>query len=230
MNWTQVSTDCENPRPGKYLVNRRERRFLHLGCDRWRCRGCGRRKAKRVQKRMLLIEPTHMLTFSLPRAAGVEELGELHAKRRAFFRWLQRQAWGMTKQGWIRETGELHGQLHLHCLVRMRGSYLPFAEIQRAAARIGLGVVDFQRIWRRETAARYVAKYMTKALGGAAIQPGPSHSPREPRRFGMSNYLTLPPNIEWTLAQREDGLHLEPRAPLVFVIGNLESPSYLRPS
>ena len=229
----QVGTECENPR-GKYLVNRRERRFLHLGCDRWRCRGCGRRKAKRVQKRMLLIEATHMLTFSLPRAAGLDELGELHAKRRVFFRYLQRQAWGMTKHGWIRETGEVHGQLHLHCLVRMRGSYLPYAEIQRAAARIGLGVVDFQRIWRRETAARYVAKYMTKALGatasGAGIQPGRCRGPREPRRFGMSNHLTLPPNPDWTLALREDGLHLEPRAPLVFVLGTLESPSYLRPS
>jgi len=175
---------------------------------------------------MLLVEPTHMLTFSLPRAATVADLPELHSKRRLFFRWLTRQSWGLSKHGWVRETGEQHGQLHVHCLVRMRGSFLPFAEIQRAAARLGLGVPDVQRIWRRQTAAAYVAKYMAKSLAGA---PAAESTAPEPRRFGMSNHLTLPTNPDWSVAEPADIFEISPPDPLLWMLGDRAGHSFLWP-
>ena len=198
--WTELPTRCEAPRR-PVLLNRRERKFFHVGCNRWRCPGCARRKGQTVQKRMLLMQPTHMLTFSLPRTARavLEDLTELHGRRRVFFRWLQRQSWGLAKYGWVLETGELNGQLHAHTLVRMHAGMLPYAFIQKAAKRIGLGVPDFQPVWRMETAARYVAKYIAKGLNAAATL-GAAVS----RRFGMSNHLMLAKNPEWSLATIAD--------------------------
>lgn len=220
--WTEIPTDCSEPRL-PILVNRRERRFFHVGCNRWRCPGCARRKSKRVQKRMLLMEPTHLLTFSLPRTARAidDDLRELHDRRRAFYRWMQRQPWGMVRQGWVVEVGELHGQLHIHALVRMRSRFLPYSKIQDAAARLGLGVPDFEPVWRQETAARYVAKYVAKGLGSTigALR-------RAARRFGMSNHLTLPKNLDWALATREDDLP----TPQDFLRLVLASPMYAVPS
>lgn len=248
--WVEIATDCEAPR-SPILVNRSERRFFHVGCNKWKCRGCARRKSKVIQKRALLMQPTHMLTFSLRRAAGAEDLPELHEKRRVFFQYLSARRhprWGMEKFFWHRETGDLNGQLHMHCLVRMRGgSFLPYKQIQAAAARIGLGVPDFQRIWRQEQAARYVAKYVTKsdqpensssakANGEGSgldqtLRPrrharGCCGAPRSPRRFGMSIGLTLPPNPAWELATRADDLPV-PWSPLILV---LAAPMYAIPS
>ena len=206
-SWSEVKSSCEAPRR-PVLLNRRERKFFHVGCNRWRCPGCARRKSQTVQKRMLLMQPTHMLTFSLPRTARavLEDLVELHGRRRVFFRWLQRQPWGLAKYGWVLETGELNGQLHAHTLVRMRERMLPYALIQKAAKRVGLGVPDFQPVWRKETAARYVAKYIAKGLNAAVRTFRLTFSGRFveranlQRRFGMSNHLMLAKNPDWSLA------------------------------
>lgn len=218
--WRELQSNCESPRP-PILVNRRERRFLHVGCNRWRCKGCARRKSKRVQKRMLLMEPTHLLTFSLRRSACAveDDLRELHGRRRAFYRWLQRQPWGMVRQGWIVEVGELNGQLHIHALVRMRSRFLPYSKVQEAARRVGLGVPDFQQIWRQETAARYVAKYVSKGLGEVGLR-------RTTRRFGMSTGFTLAKNPDWTLSGPEDDLPI-PASVLRLV---LSAPMFAVPS
>lgn len=196
----ELRTDCVNPRP-YYIWNRRERICRRVGCNRYGCRECGERKRRRLIQRMLKLEGTHLLTLTLPSERGYptrENLEYFHARRRVFFRWMQRQPWGMVKHGWIREIGEIGGRLHLHALVRMRSRFLPYARIQEVAANCGLGVVDFQSVWRREGAARYVAKYTAK---GFDVEDGELAGCR---RFGMTPGHNLSSNPDWQLLRRGD--------------------------
>lgn len=64
-------------------------------------------------------------------------------------------------------------QLHRHFVVRVgRGSHrnrfgswwLPYARLQAAARRCGLGTLDFRQITDAHGAARYVSKYLAKSL------------------------------------------------------------------
>jgi hypothetical protein len=201
--WEEIKTGCELPRPGRYVVDRANRRYLHVGCNRWRCKGCARRKRARVVKRFALLEPNWLLTLTIADNARatptLANLAWLHDRRRALFRWFARRPWGLLKQGWVPELGEENGRLHMHCAIRMRSLFLPFSEIQRVAKRLGLGAVDFQQVFRADGATRYMAKYMAK---GVADSLGLERA----RRFGMTPGHTLPKNPDWALAERSDAL------------------------
>lgn len=221
--WKELPTGCETPRPGRYVVDRAARRYLHVGCDRWRCKGCARRKRARVVRRFALLEPTHLLTLTVAGERGaptLENLAWLHDRRRTLFRWFARQPWGIKKQGWVPELGEQNGRLHMHCAVQMRSMFLPYADIQRVAKSLGLGVVDFEPVFRAEGAVRYMAKYMAKGLGDA---PGLNGA----RRFGLTPHHTLPKNPDWTLATREDEL---PVGGVLLLRLVLDDPMYAAPS
>ena len=99
--------------------------------------------------------------------------------------------------GWVRETGaprtecvcssSLDGcicgangrQLHRHFLLRVgsgaRNRYgrpwLPYAKLQEAARRCGLGTLDLRPIVSRDGAARYVSKYLAKSLADDRFNP-----------------------------------------------------------
>lgn len=80
--------------------------------------------------------------------------------------------------------GAFGNRLHRHMLVKLATSanragrrWLPYARMQEAAKRCGLGTVDCRPIFSGQGAARYVSKYLTKSISSAS----PSR-----RRFAMN--------------------------------------------
>jgi len=117
----------------------------------------------------------------------------------------RRDEWGETsvvESRWIGQpsppqgcTCSAHGgsQLHRHFLLslgthanREGRRWLPYERLQAAARRCGLGTLDFRPIVERQGAARYVAKYLAKAVG-----PQPSALGRA-RRYAF-NYSDAAP-------------------------------------
>lgn len=80
-------------------------------------------------------------------------------------------------------------RLHRHMLVRLAGAanrhgrkWLPYAAMQRAARRCGLGTIDCRPIFSGQGAARYVLKYVTKTIGADARDS-------RRRRFAMNERI-----------------------------------------
>lgn len=202
-DWIEYKSRCTNPRHG-YLVNRNSqpRAFVRVGCDNWRCPGCGPRKARKVKDRFLLTRPNWFVTFTLVGERGEATWeNETWAKGaiRTFVNWMRRQRWvkfGREKFtiAWVRELGELHNRLHFHALFHIdpRVQRLPFSTMQRIAHGLGLGSLHITRIWRDEGAAHYAAKYLTKSLNDGADELG-----LRGRRFAMSPGHQLPSNPDW---------------------------------
>jgi hypothetical protein len=95
----------------------------------------------------------------------------------------------VSAYGWVREQGAARAecvcapsrqgcacgangrQLHRHFLLRVprrdgfRRGWLPWAELQAAAKRCGLGTLDFRVVF--SGAGAYVSKYLTKSVGDA---------------------------------------------------------------
>lgn len=215
--WTEIASSCENPRP-IYIGNRAEQKYMRASCGRWRCKPCGKHKAGKVAKRMSRLDPTHLVTVSLRRAASLADAPELHARLRPWLRWLQRQPWGLVHYGWVLELGEQTGQLHLHFVARFRSRWLPYSKIQAAAERAGIGVPDFEQIFRAEGAVRYVTKYITKGLDADLAA--------RTRRFGITpGAAPAVSNPDWQIVRNA--------AELGLVGGNLRlvlaSPMYAAP-
>lgn len=127
-----------------------------------------------------------------------ENLRYLHAGKRVAVRWFQRQPWGLERFGWIRETGTKGGRLHLHMLAKFRSRFLPFKRIQEVVKAAGLGIIDFEPIWRAADAARYVAKYMSKELAEGVKELAGE------RLFGITPGHNLPKNLDWKLLRPGD--------------------------
>jgi hypothetical protein len=166
---------------------------MQAGCRLWKCRPCGKRKAAKVAERFSRLEPDFLMTLSLPRSAWPtrENTRELQMRSRWLLRYMRRHRF-VEAYGWVREAGAaraecvcaptLQGcicgangrQLHRHFLLRMaprngfrRGRWLPYAKLQAAAKRCGLGTLDFRPVHHGIGSARYVAKYLGKSLSEA---------------------------------------------------------------
>lgn len=185
------SRRCEAPRGT--IFHRGRRIAMEAGCRRWRCRSCGRRKARKVAERFSRLGADVLMTLSLPRSAWAtaENTAELQSRCRSLLRYMVRHRL-VEAYGWVREEGKpraecacatmLQGcicgangrQLHRHFLLRVprrngfRRGWLPWKKLQAAAKRCGLGTLDFQPVRDGAGAARYVSKYLAKSVGAAA--------------------------------------------------------------
>lgn len=123
---------------------------------------------------MIAGAPARMMTVTLAR-----ELPQSQAKKqmRALRRWMTRHGL-IERAGWVREYGPRGGRLHFHCVITTRAGFWPYAALQKAARRCGLGNVDVTEEIGHEQVARYVAKYLAKGLG-----EGTSKLDRGGRRF-----------------------------------------------
>jgi len=179
---------CECPRGT--VFHRQRGIALQAGCRRWRCPACGRRKARKVAERFSRLGADVLMTLSLPRSAWAtdENAAELQKRCRSLLRYLVRHEL-VSAYGWVREEGapraervcsaSLQGcvcgangrQLHRHFLLRVprrngfRRGWLPWASLQAAAKRCGLGTLDFRLVFSGTGAAAYVSKYLTKSVG-----------------------------------------------------------------
>jgi len=103
-----------------------------------------------------------------------------------------------ARQGCECALGEIRGhQLHRHFLLRVprrngfRRGWLPWASLQAAAKRCGLGTLDFKVVFSGAGAARYVSKYLAKSIGAAAGQA---------RRYALSISIPEVKQPGWTWA------------------------------
>jgi hypothetical protein len=154
------------------------------------------------------------MTLSLPRSAWAtrENTTELQKRCRSLLRYMVRHKL-VSAYGWVREEGaaraecvctpSLQGcacgangrQLHRHFLLRVprrdgfRRGWLPWAKLQAAAKRCGLGNLDFRVVFSGAGAASYVSKYLTKSVGdvdGSARRYALSVSIPEIKQAGWS--------------------------------------------
>ena len=189
---TEISTRCKNPRG--YLVNRKQRLFLRCGCGRWVCEGCGKYKTRCVARRFALLGPTHFITQTVT----IDSERHMKARMRALARWYQRQPWGISVWGWVREFGAKKGRVHLHMLVRFKNRHWqPWYKIQAAARRNKLGNVDIKPILSQAYCISYVIKYLTKDIRNQKL-----HGERNGRRFALSPGYALTTNAEWCYSKQ----------------------------
>jgi hypothetical protein len=187
---SQYAVRCECPRGT--VFNRERGIAMRAGCRRWRCPACGRRKAHKVAARFSRLGADVLMTLSLPRSAWAtrENAAELQKRCRWLLRYMVRHKL-VSAYGWVREQGapraecvcapSLQGcacgangrQLHRHFLLRVprrhgfRRGWLPWAKLQTAAKRCGLGTLDFRVVFSGAGAGAYVSKYLTKSVGDA---------------------------------------------------------------
>jgi hypothetical protein len=154
-----------------------------LGCGRWRCPPCAKRKAAGLARRFANIRWRRTPALVTLTAAHVEDADPTpEAMRRfgrrvtSFRRWVKRHH-GDFQWAWVREIAPRHelcvchelracrcgaggGRLHVHML--WDAPYVPQARLSRAAERCSLGaVLDVRRV-SGQRAARYVSKYLAK--------------------------------------------------------------------
>lgn len=147
-----------------WMVSRETGEALRVGCDRYGCRDCSPRKARRFVERIRPAGFNRLITFTQPPGEGVVEKTTLARQALAWrrtYQWLRRE-YRMTSYAWVREIGRKTSRLHLHVVAR--SSYVPQRVLSKAASRYGFGrVVDIRRL-RTSEALNYVAKYLTKTV------------------------------------------------------------------
>jgi hypothetical protein len=89
------------------LFNREKGQAIRLGCNRWSCKSCGPRKARRTQKRLRPVPWKKFITVTMPPGRGWAVPANLHYQAthlRSFWRALRRQ-FGHFRYAWVREIG-----------------------------------------------------------------------------------------------------------------------------
>jgi hypothetical protein len=89
------------------LYHREKRQAIRLGCNRWSCRSCGPRKARRTEKRLKIVGWTKFITVTMPPGRGwakKENLRYQAAHLRSFWTALRRR-YGAFRYAWVREIG-----------------------------------------------------------------------------------------------------------------------------
>jgi hypothetical protein len=173
---------CSAPRGSLY--SRARGVVYRLGCGRWKCAPCARRKAAAVRdrfKRILWRREPALVTLTAAMADDADPTPAAmrrFARRVASFRrWVTRHH-GRVQWAWVREVAERDprcvchemlacrcgaggGRLHVHML--WDAPFVPQRALSAAAVRCGLGpVLDVRRVSGR-SAAGYVAKYLVKS-------------------------------------------------------------------
>ena len=172
---------CEHARGSLY--SRKRGVVYRLGCGRWACLPCGRRKAAAVARRFARIKWQRAPALVTLTAAQIEDadptpeaMGRFSRRVASLRRWVKRH-YGAFQWAWVREISPRHelcvchemlacrcgaggGRLHVHMLWDAR--FVPQAWLSRAAVRCKLGeILDVRRV-SEARAARYVSKYLVK--------------------------------------------------------------------
>lgn len=179
---------CSN---ATYALRERSRGFvIPAPCRRWDCVDyCGPIKAAAVGRRAALLKPNFMISITAHRDHGEctrENYEGLHSGSRAFWRWMQRHFATRTQPLDFCKVLERGSQgerrLHQHRLVhvpraklnRFTGRFTKkdLREMQAAAKRCGLGVVDVKPVWSVDGATHYVTDYISKDLDAPLVFEG----------------------------------------------------------
>jgi hypothetical protein len=216
---------CSAPRGSLY--SRARGIVYRLGCSRWRCFPCARRKAAAVRdrfERILWRRPPALVTLTAAKADDADPTPAAmrrFARRVASFRrWVTRH-FGPFQWAWVREVaardprcvchemlacrcGVGGGRLHVHML--WDAPFVPQRALSAAAVRSALGpVLDVRRVSGR-SAARYVAKYLVKS------GQHPAFTRAGCRRFAIRAQRAPRAESDW---------HYDPRRPALVTVEEL---------
>lgn len=204
---------CNNPRPGA-IINRAERRFIRCPCGRWRCPGCARYKSRVVARRFQMMVrgyTARMVTVTL-----AQELDERTAKRqlRTLRRWMTRNGL-IERSGWVAEFGPRGHRLHFHMLVATNKGFWPYAALQSASRRCGLGNVDVSTEVKHDQSSRYLAKYLVKGAPQKSIGPRrrfhcPEPPPPPSGAWEFSREVPTPETCTVRMVLGSSGVYLTP--------------------
>lgn len=133
-----------------------------LGCKRWGCEFCGRRRVVRVACRVEKAAPNKMMTLTCNSKAFESPRAAFDAMRVAFSKLIQkwRRHHGPIEYLRILESHK-NGFPHFHCL--LRAGYVSQAWLSRQWAELAQSrIVDIREIKDVESTYFYVVKYLAK--------------------------------------------------------------------
>ena len=182
-----VYTSCPNTKPGWYLVNIDEGKYIPLPCNLYSCPYCGRKKIQKLYRALVTYfgQYQYMRLMTITLSSRVAETPEKHyVLLKEIWRRLIteiRRTKSLTKhQNGVQyvKCVDLHksGFIHFHILI---SAYLPWKTIQDILGRIAKEVcgvighvasVNFQGILNTRNAARYVCKYVSKTCDQIQIR------------------------------------------------------------
>jgi len=169
VSYSKIDGLCQSP-PGNYL-NRATGELVAARCNKWDCRTCGPRRARRFVARVLRTPRfSYFVTLTAPPHSPYLDAAivrSFNASWRSWKRWLKRSV-GVGHCSWVLERGEKTGHLHRHALIET-GRRFSYLAARAALVRCGLGsVCDFKRVPSRRAkvaVGRYIGKYLAKQLG-----------------------------------------------------------------
>lgn len=134
---------------------------VSVGCRRWGCSFCGRKRVQVLAKRTEAAQPSRLITLTVDPARWESPRQAYDGTRRClatFGRSMKRRGeWEylrvleLTKKGWP----------HYHLLVR--SPYVPHADVKRIWAELtGARIVDVRQIKKADNVYWYLVKYLAK--------------------------------------------------------------------
>lgn len=135
--------------------------IISVGCRRWACSFCGRRKVAALSKRVETAKPSRLVTLTVDPSRWDSPRHAYDGTRRAlapFTRTMRRsgefeylRVLEMTKKGWP----------HYHLLVR--SEYRHYSTIQKTWAELtGARIVDVRKVKQEDQVYWYLVKYLAK--------------------------------------------------------------------
>lgn len=191
----------------KKKIYAKDYHIFSVGCKRWQCPVCGKKKAQQYAKQIkaglqatnvkfatLTIENWkdnaqalpymskcwNRLRLSLQRKFGAKEPGSKSKKK---------------KLSYVRVTefGSKNGRPHFHILLE---KYIPQKVLSQLAHKAGFGKVVDIRAAKTEKVFNYIVKYVCKSEGNCGNDTG--NAPRKFRRVVVSRNFNLAPQKEKT--------------------------------
>lgn len=192
------------------------RRLCPSLCRRWACQRCGRRNARTLCNRIMRTRVQRFLTLTIradPSADTIEQIDQVNRAWRCLWKRLKRRH-GPRARGYVKVLEfTRQGTPHLHLALD-----IPFTSQRWLSEQwnelTGSPIVDIRAVHSRRGVARYLSKYLTKALQTVAtrrkysaashwLPPAPA-APLEPGE--------LPPTWRWHPGALDDLAHGYARA------------------
>lgn len=176
-------------------------------CRRWQCERCGRRNSRRLAARIMLTPVRRFATLTIRADTDADPMEQLDQVNRAFrLLWKRiKRRHGRNARGYVKVVEfTARGTPHLH--VALDTPFLAQSWLSEQWHELtGSPIVDIRAVHTHRGLARYLAKYLTKAIqtvahrrkysaarGWLPAHPTPALAPGE-----------LPPAWRWTAATVE---------------------------
>lgn len=177
------------------------RRLCPSLCRRWACQRCGRRNARKLCGRIMRTRVQRFLTLTIradPTADPVLQVDTVNHAWRLLWKRIRRRH-GARARGYVKVVEfTAAGTPHLHLALD-----IPFTSQRWLSEQwhelTGSPIVDIRAVHSRRGVARYLAKYLTKALQTVATRRKYSAAAKwlPPAPTAPLEHGELPPTWRW---------------------------------